>query len=50
MAEEILWCYRHREETQTMGKAARARIEDQFTLDHYYRRQIALYRSLAGES
>jgi starch synthase len=48
MADAILWCYQHRDESRAMGKAARARIESEFTLDHYTERQIALYRSLAG--
>ncbi len=48
LAEAILWCYHHPVETRAMGLAARARIESQFTLDHYNQRQIALYRSLAG--
>jgi hypothetical protein len=30
-----------------MGKAARARIESEFTLEHYVERQIELYRLLA---
>jgi glycosyltransferase involved in cell wall biosynthesis len=48
IAEAILWCYQHRDETRAMGRAARARIESQFTLDHYNQRMIALYRELAG--
>jgi glycosyltransferase involved in cell wall biosynthesis len=48
IAEAILWCYEHREETRAMGRAARARIESQFTLSHYNERMIALYRSVAG--
>jgi glycosyltransferase involved in cell wall biosynthesis len=48
LAEAILWCYQHTEETRAMGRAARARIESQFTFDHYNQRVIALYRSLAG--
>jgi glycosyltransferase involved in cell wall biosynthesis len=48
MADAILWCYQHRDESRAMGKAARARIEREFTLEHYVERQIALYRSLAG--
>jgi glycosyltransferase involved in cell wall biosynthesis len=48
LAESILWCYQHREETRAMGRAARARIEREFTLEHYNQRQIALYRSLVG--
>ena len=47
LADAILWCYRHREEIEVMGKAARARIENQFTLEHYNQRVIALYRALA---
>ena len=48
LAEAILRCYRHPEEARAMGKAARARIESEFTLDHYNQRQIALYRSRAA--
>jgi glycosyltransferase involved in cell wall biosynthesis len=47
LAEAILWCYQHHEETRAMGKAARERIDCQFTLEHYNQRVIALYRSLA---
>ncbi len=47
-AEAIQWCYDHRDETRAMGRAARARIESQFTLDHYNQRMIALYREVAG--
>lgn len=50
IAQAILWCYQHRDETRAMGRAARARIESQFTLSHYNQRMIALYRSLAGSS
>jgi glycosyltransferase involved in cell wall biosynthesis len=49
MAEAILWCYQHRDESRAMGKAARARIESEFTLEHYVGRQIELYRLLARE-
>jgi glycosyltransferase involved in cell wall biosynthesis len=48
LADAILWCYQRPEERQAMGKAARARIENQFTLEHYNERVISLYRSLAG--
>ena len=48
IAEAISWCYHHREESEAMGKAARVRIEDQFTLDHYNQRVIGLYHTLAG--
>ena len=47
MAEAILWCYQHRNETLAMGRAARAKIESQFTLAHYNQRMIELYKSLA---
>lgn len=46
LAEAIHWCCQHREQTEAMGCAARAKIEGQFTLEHYNQRQIALYRSL----
>jgi glycosyltransferase involved in cell wall biosynthesis len=48
LAEAILWCYQHREQSQEMGKAARRRIESQFKLEHYNERVVALYRALAG--
>ncbi len=46
LAEAILWCYRHRDEIHRMGRAARDRIESEFTLNHYNQRIIALYRKL----
>lgn len=46
LADAILWCHKHREESRAMGKAARARIENEFTLEHYNRRVIQMYRSL----
>jgi alpha-maltose-1-phosphate synthase len=45
LAEKILWCYRHPDELAAMGRAARAKIEQQFTLSHYEERQIALYQA-----
>jgi len=48
LAEAISWYYHHPEENEAMGKAARVRIEHQFTLDHYNRRVIGLYHALAG--
>jgi len=48
LAEAILWCYQHRDRSRTMGRAARTKIEQRFTLAHYEARQIALYRSLAS--
>jgi glycosyltransferase involved in cell wall biosynthesis len=49
LADAILWCYQHREETRAMGRAARARIESAFTLDHYNARQMAVYRDIGLE-
>jgi len=48
LAEAILSCNQHPEKRQAMGKAARARIESEFTLEHYNQRVIALYRKLAS--
>ena len=48
LADAIGWCYQHRDEIRAMGRAARATIENQFTLEHYNQRQISLYRSLAA--
>lgn len=47
LADAIRWCYQHPEERQAMGRAARARIESEFTLEHYNARVIGLYRNLA---
>ena len=47
LAETILWCYQHPDDAQSIGKAARATIEAQFTLAHYDRRIISLYRSVS---
>jgi glycosyltransferase involved in cell wall biosynthesis len=41
LADAILWCYQHPEESQ-------ARVESGFTLEHYNQRVIALYRALGG--
>jgi glycosyltransferase involved in cell wall biosynthesis len=46
LADAISWCYKHREESRAMGKAARARIEGELTLEHYNERVIQMYRSL----
>jgi glycosyltransferase involved in cell wall biosynthesis len=48
LAEAILWGYQHRDELRAMGQAARARIESNFTLEHYNQRMIAVYREVAG--
>lgn len=49
LAERILWCYQHRDQTKAMGRAARIKVEQQFTLAHYEERQISLYRRLNTE-
>jgi glycosyltransferase involved in cell wall biosynthesis len=48
LAEALQWCFRHRDQACAMGRAGRAAVLDNFTLDHYEQRQIAIYRSLAG--
>src|SRR5436190_23125800 len=48
LREAILWCYQHPDEAAVMGKDARAKVEEQFTLAHHAERQIAVYRSLAA--
>ena len=47
LADAILWHYRNPEATVVMGRAARAKIEQCFTLDHYIERIIAVYCALA---
>lgn len=47
LAEAILWHYRNREASAAMGKAARLKIERQFTLPHYVERVIGIYRAAA---
>jgi glycosyltransferase involved in cell wall biosynthesis len=49
LADRILWCYRHPEETMTMGRSARIKVEQQFTLSHYEERQVACYRTLMNK-
>jgi glycosyltransferase involved in cell wall biosynthesis len=49
LAEAILWCWRHKQDLPAMGAAARRKIEQRFTRALYEERQIALYRSLAGQ-
>lgn len=46
LAEAILWCYRHRDELAAMGRAARMRVEAEFTLADYQRRLMELYESV----
>jgi glycosyltransferase involved in cell wall biosynthesis len=43
LAEAILWHYQNSEASASMGKAARSRIEQQFTLPHYVERVIKTY-------
>ena len=49
LAAAILWHYRNPEATTAMGKAARAKVEQQFTLTHYEERMIGVYRRVAGK-
>jgi glycosyltransferase involved in cell wall biosynthesis len=50
IAIAIQWCYNRRDQLAGMGKAARLRIEEHFTLPHYYKRVLDLYRVRAGEN
>ena len=49
LAERILSCYQHPQETADMGRAAREKIEQHFTLSHYEERQISWYRTLIDQ-
>jgi glycosyltransferase involved in cell wall biosynthesis len=49
LAAAILWHYKNPEATRAMGKAARARVEQQFTLAQYEERMIGVYRLVAGD-
>ncbi len=49
LAAAILWHYQNPEATTVMGKAARARVEQQFTLAHYEERMIGVYRLVAAK-
>jgi glycosyltransferase involved in cell wall biosynthesis len=46
LAETILWASAHRGDLPELGRAARARIAQRFTLSHYHARLIELYESL----
>lgn len=48
LANAILRCYQNPGLSRAMGHAARARIESQFTLEHYNQRMMECYISLAG--
>jgi glycosyltransferase involved in cell wall biosynthesis len=50
LAEAILLCYRNRKELASMGRAARTRVEHEFTLSHYQDRLVRLYESVAGKT
>ncbi len=48
LADAILWHSRNPEASAAMGRAARAKIERQFTLPHYVERVMGVYRAAAG--
>lgn len=43
LAQALLWHYQDREARREMGKAARARVEAEFTVAHYEERMIRAY-------
>jgi glycosyltransferase involved in cell wall biosynthesis len=47
LASALMWCYENRQQLPTMGEAARARIEEEFTLAHYAERLLGLYQLAA---
>ena len=49
LAETVLWCYRYPDDATSVGKNARVQVKARFTLDHYNRRIIDLYRSMVPE-
>jgi starch synthase len=49
LAAAIEWHFGNREAAREMGKAARAKIESDFTVAHYEERMIRTYRELTGE-
>jgi glycosyltransferase involved in cell wall biosynthesis len=46
LADAILWCYQNRGALISMGRAARTRVEQEFTLSHYVDRLASLYESI----
>jgi starch synthase len=50
LADAILWCYQHPDLARSISRAARAKVEAQFTLAHYNRRIINLYHSMVDAS
>ncbi len=49
LCEAMLWHYRNPEVTAEMGKAARKKIKERFTLSHFEDRMVAIYRQVDGE-
>jgi glycosyltransferase involved in cell wall biosynthesis len=50
LAEAMLWHFQNPKASAAMGKAARSRIEHQFTLPDYAERVIRIYRAAAARS
>jgi glycosyltransferase involved in cell wall biosynthesis len=50
LAERMRWHYENAEASAEMGKAARTRIEREFTLEHYVERALKMYRTAAAQS
>ena len=51
LAARIEWCYRNREALEWMGRNARRKVEEKFTLQCYRARLVAFYeRLVSGES
>jgi glycosyltransferase involved in cell wall biosynthesis len=50
LAEAMMWHYKNRDASATMGKAARSRIQYQFTLPHYVERVIRVYLAEVDKS
>jgi glycosyltransferase involved in cell wall biosynthesis len=50
LAEAILWHYKNQEASGAMGKAARSRIQREFTLPHYVERVVGIYLAQVDKS
>jgi glycosyltransferase involved in cell wall biosynthesis len=50
MADAIMWHYKNPDGSAAMGRAARSRIERQFTLPHYVDRVTGMYRAALNKS
>jgi glycosyltransferase involved in cell wall biosynthesis len=50
LAEAMMWHFKNRDASATMGKAARSRIQYQFTLPHYVERVISVYLAEVDKS